>query len=92
MDEYKKNWEIKHGKAWQFTKDANDQVSDKNWIEEDYKAFKKRQHDKDADVLKSLKEHEIRHKLKSKINENVKNAMAGLLKKKKENDDFNALN
>jgi hypothetical protein len=43
-------------------------------------------------VLKSLKEHEIRHKLKSKINENVKNAMAGLLKKKKENDDFNALN
>lgn len=43
-------------------------------------------------MLKSLKEHEIRHKLKTKINDSVKQAMAGLLKKKKENDDFNALN
>jgi hypothetical protein len=71
MEEYKQSWALKHGKEWQYTKDAHDKVLDKNLIEEDYKEFKKRKHDQDPDVLKSLKEHEIRHKIKSKINETV---------------------
>lgn len=71
MEDYKQSWALKHGKKWQYTKDAHDKVSDKNLIEEDYKEFKKRKHDQDPDVLKSLKEHEIRHKLKTKINDTV---------------------
>lgn len=55
MEEYKESWKLKHGKKWQYTKDAHDKVSDKNLIEEDYREFKQRQRDKDPDVLKSLK-------------------------------------
>jgi hypothetical protein len=40
MDEYKHSWALKHGKDWQYTKDAHDKVSGKNSIEEDYKEFK----------------------------------------------------
>jgi len=69
MEDYKQNWALKHGKKWQYTKDAHDKVSDKNLIEEDYKEFKKRKYDQDPDVLKSLKEHEIRHKMKTKVSD-----------------------
>jgi len=55
MTEYKLNWQLKHGKEWQYTKDAHDKVSDKNLIEEDYKEFKRRVYEQDSDVLKSLK-------------------------------------
>ena len=71
MEDYKKNWTALHDKPWQYTKDAHDKVSDKNLIEEDYKEFKKRMCEQDPDVLQSLKEHEIRHKIKNKLNETV---------------------
>jgi len=53
MEEYKQSWALKHGKVWEYTKDAHDEVKDVNTIEQDYKAFKKRKHDEDPDVLKS---------------------------------------
>lgn len=44
MIEYKLSWQLKHGKEWQYTRDAHDEVSDKNLIEEEYKEFKRRVH------------------------------------------------